>query len=255
MQYKDIMETLRYFKWLAKHKYYDKLTVIGIENSTACNRKCPYCPNFNYSRGNHLMSIELWNKIIDDLAQMNYTGSISPGLFNEPLIDERLPQLIKYARQKLPKSEILIYSNGDLVNEKTYKELKKAGVTRFRISQHDDKWKNTFMDSDAKLCPDIEIVRYHNYANPAILNNRGGLVDTIKPIYQPHCYMIVSTMWIDYTGKAILCCNDYLSSTNLGNVREKSINEIWTNSNYRKVRLDVLSGIYNVPICRKCNGL
>ena len=59
--------------------------------------------------------------------------------FNEPLIDKRLPSLIKYARSVLIDAHIRIVSNGDLINEDSILDLFHSGISELRISGHDEK--------------------------------------------------------------------------------------------------------------------
>ena len=49
-----------------------------------------------------LMDEKLYYKIIDELAELNYRGRVSPYLMNESLLDSRLEKFITYTREKLP---------------------------------------------------------------------------------------------------------------------------------------------------------
>lgn len=73
----------------------DFFSIIEIETITECNRKCVYCPNYQYDRGKHLMSEKCYKKIIDELAGIGFRGRVSPHFYGEPLLDKRLPDLIK----------------------------------------------------------------------------------------------------------------------------------------------------------------
>ncbi|MDR1945432.1 MAG: hypothetical protein LBQ59_05230 [Candidatus Peribacteria bacterium] len=50
---------------------------MDIETSTACNRRCSYCPNVYYDntllKNNSLMSEEVFLKIISDLGNERYS--------------------------------------------------------------------------------------------------------------------------------------------------------------------------------------
>ena len=82
------------------------------------------------------MSIELYKKIIDELAEINFTGIIDPILYGEPLLRKDLAYLMKYAHEKLPKATLRIVSNGAFLTIDKYVELVKAGVKIFLITQH-----------------------------------------------------------------------------------------------------------------------
>ena len=119
---------------------------INMETSTVCNRRCSYCPNSIYDRGLEKnkkdMPFWLFKKIIDELSEINFEGRLSPHFFNEPLLDERIFTLIKYAITKLPKARIVLYTNGDFLTPITYNALIEAGVSGFVITSHEGKHNN-----------------------------------------------------------------------------------------------------------------
>ena len=101
------------------HLYFDMINLINygttdmfssvqLETITTCNRKCWYCPNDKYGKPHDLMSIDIYKKIVDQLSNINYKALFSPHFYGEPLLDKRLPDLIEYARKKLPNSIIII---------------------------------------------------------------------------------------------------------------------------------------------------
>lgn len=82
------------------------------------------------------MDESLFQRIIDDLAQHNYSRSIYYHIYNEPLMDVRLPQFIEYTREKFSRSTIEIFTNGDLLDFDMYRTLINKGADRFVISLH-----------------------------------------------------------------------------------------------------------------------
>ena len=59
------------------------------------------------------MPRELFEKIIDDLVAIDYSRTVSFHFYNEPLMDERLPELIGHARKRLPRCVFDLSTNGD----------------------------------------------------------------------------------------------------------------------------------------------
>lgn len=86
---------------------------IGIETAALCNRSCVFCPNHEFKRPDDYMSWDMIHKILDDLVDMNYKGRIAPYIYNEPMRDERMLDIIALIREKLPKTCIMINTNGD----------------------------------------------------------------------------------------------------------------------------------------------
>ena len=83
-------------KEIKKNIFEKYVEIVNIETSTKCNRKCLYCPLSEYERGKNqnYMEEELFNKIISDLASINYRGTISLNIYNEPLLDKTIYEKI-----------------------------------------------------------------------------------------------------------------------------------------------------------------
>lgn len=254
------------FKKLWYYGTTDFFDYVTIETSTICNRRCSYCPNSVFDRGlpknERRMNKKLFQKIIDDLSSINFCGHLSLHGFNEPLLDDRLPDLIKYAGKILPQVEILITSNGDFLGPDKYDELVSAGVDRFFISEHEaDSQKNKKFKQNMKNLsaylekhPDRRVpVKYKIMTTDTSLQNRGGLVK-VKKIDNPRCLWPDKMLTIDVNGNVILCCNDYHSSVVFGNLRTKSIAEIWNSDSYKKIRKELENHIFKLDICKKCIG-
>ena len=111
---------------------------ICIETDSSCNRKCLNCPVSFYPRPHKRMPDNVFKGIIDQLAQKKYQGEITLHWYNEPLLDNRLADLISLARSKCPKSYIYFATNGDFLNEGLFRSLLRAGLDYIFISCYDD---------------------------------------------------------------------------------------------------------------------
>ena len=132
---------------------------IEIETTTFCNRKCSYCPNSIHDRGKHLMPMETIRKIISQLRELHWQGIVYLHHYGEPLTDKRLPRIVKMFRKQLPFSLVLIYTNGDFLDEEMYQ---KVHPHAFFISNHGNL--NTDIPNHWNI--------YIHTQN--VLNNRGG---------------------------------------------------------------------------------
>jgi len=112
---------------------------IELETSTFCNRRCPWCPNSIYKRGSKQKHInkKLFLKIIKDLKNIDYKGSLALHNYNEPLLDRYLYDWIKIIRKELPKVKIIIFTNGDFLTKTICNKLLNSGVSTLYISVHD----------------------------------------------------------------------------------------------------------------------
>jgi radical SAM protein with 4Fe4S-binding SPASM domain len=223
-------------KYLWKYQTTDFFDYINLETNTSCNRRCSYCPNSVFDRGliknEKLMSEEAFKKIIDELAEIKFTGKIIPCSFGEPLLDKRIFKFMKYVKNKLPKSKIYFMTNGDYLNEENRNKLVKIGVDKILVSPHDD-------------------VEYRE----SPLNNRGGLVAPKNLCSSPRCLLPDNPIVIDYKGDVILCCNDYHGAVKFGNIKKQKLVDIWNSKNYRKVRKDFKNKKFTFQICKNCVGM
>lgn len=238
------------------------LANVFIETTSICNLRCPYCPNSTVGRDQEFMEEATFYRIVDSLKEYdeNYTGLIAPHFYGEPLIDTRLEMFVRYIKNVHPLSDVVIYTNGELLSIARYKSLKEAGVNSFNISQHTDVQSKTLNDTIAYIKLNslpVEDLCLTDMAMQKIKFNRGGLVDA-EPIPEEVlaateiCIAAHRVMLFDYKGNAVICCNDYLSQHSYGNINYKSISDIWNGQDYRRIRNLVLYGYLPLPICRTC---
>lgn len=261
--------------------YPDMFHEINIETMTTCNRRCSYCPNSTFERGlfknQKIMETEVFKKVIDELAAIDYKGIIAPHFYGEPILDKRLPELVSYAHKKLPNATIKLVSNGDFLSVERYKELAQAGVRKFIITQHSPKMSSIvaklfeyFGDNPGDIkCkyfvtrrePGVKGVIKFQYQLLDLFYNRGGLVsldeDQEKKLVEnplPICFYHSNPLVITYNGEVPLCCQDYNSTIVFGNVKETPLLEIWRSKRFKDMRKKLAKRKYDLPICKSCVG-
>ncbi len=230
----------------------DIFTALDIETNARCNLKCSYCPVSMFDRGNEYMPEPLFRKIVDDVAAFPfvYKGRISPHFYGDPLLDERLPRLMRYTRERLPKAQIIIHTNGLKLTRTAYRELVAAGVTGFLITRHMKFWPKTVRDileqePDAKKY--LTLQRLDNVG----IFERGGNA----PVHRAHrfkrCFYVADEIAVDWRGY-VVCTNDFFCRDAFGNVRERSLGDIWWDSKFVATRRDLASGKIDLVHCREC---
>ncbi|MDD5016023.1 MAG: SPASM domain-containing protein [Atribacterota bacterium] len=249
-------------RWLIRYRHADFFNDLDIEINTNCNRRCSYCPNSVSERSSKknekLMPEETYRKIINELADINFNGRISPSLYGEPLLEKRLNKFIKYTRKKLPKVKIVILTNGDYLTIDIFKELIESGTNEFMVTQHDEKVASNIVELFEyikKYRKYRKFVKYNHFTSETPLCNRGGLVKPKVQNKTPRCATPDNPVVIDYAGNVLLCCNDYHSLIKFGNINNQKLLEIWFGEQYKKMRRDIRKGIFELPICKKCLGL
>ena len=234
------------------------IEVVDIETSTACNRKCSYCPNSIHDNAsisnNSFMSEEVFSKIVYDLWKNSYKWEICLQRYNEPLLDKRLSTFVSIASKSLPNATIAIYSNGDYLTIELYKELTKAWVNKFTITQH---WKKA-----SKWL--LEVIKYRE-SNPDNVIFKHKKMDTSWKFYnrwweiklsknQPKNFFCktLNSITINSKGEVVLCCNDYHSNYIYWNAWLENILDIYLSKEFQNQRLEAVTGEFSKKICNIC---
>ncbi len=89
------------------------------------------------------------------------------------------------------------------------------------------------------------------------MDNRSGKdlsdLGTVKPRLRRNCDLFLKQAYVLYNGDMILCCHDWRRTVVLGNVRERSISEIWNSDHFLRLIREYQAGNFeNLAICRSC---
>lgn len=112
--------------------YAQRPKYIQMETVTKCNARCEFCPQNEIMRDPARMPEATWKKIVDDTRGLGIT--YRPFLTNEPFVDNRMPEIVRYIKQNDPTATVEFNTNGELVTEKLGAELLEAGVDIMRFS-------------------------------------------------------------------------------------------------------------------------
>lgn len=230
-----------------------------IETRTDCNNHCPFCPHSFNKKDLGIMEWETYCKIINDLYSVGYNGRVALMLSNEPLLEERLIDMIRYAKNKSQRFFLDITTNGKLLTLKYVDKLFAAGLDNININDYrGDRDKNPL-----KLTGNLQEIfqAYHN--NPKItfqyrrtdeqLPNYGGNIpQKLSSEKLGFCNFPFRKLVISYKGDVLLCCSDFMYATNYGNIHNKSILECWNDKEFDKVRLSLLED-KRISLCEGCN--
>ena len=239
---------------------------IQIQTQTICNLNCQFCPNNKIEREHGIMSLEIYEKIINELSHLNYTGEIMLYLQNEPLLDKRMNKLIKYAHEKCPKAIIGLFSNGTNLTNEMLGNLFDSGLTFLRINDYsmvqankynrkegyDIKLKVQNFECFASNQKKIKIYCY--FPDISKMSNRSGLMEGVG-IPTPlnlFCNRPFEQMYINFKGEALFCCNDWMFDEIMGDLSKNTLFEIWTNDKYNFLRAELFRNTRK-GICRDCD--
>ncbi len=235
---------------------------VSIETRTDCNLKCSFCPQSINPRPNLTMAKDVFEQIIDELAEMNFAGRICPLVNNEPLLDDRITDLIGYARQKCPLSFLELLTNGRLLTRELLFDLFAAGLDSLIINDYrPDRDRHPFklsanLNEIVGLTQDMfrKKVSISLRSTSEQLGNRAGnIAATTKPLVRQFCALPFTGMWIQPEGKAVICCQDFRYQEIMGDVGENTLQEVWFSDKYRRIREELYNKDRTSKICQKCD--
>jgi len=270
---------------------------LHIQTISYCNAHCLFCayPEVAGRVSHGIMEDAVYTKIIDEAAQY-HPKRISLLLMNEPLLDRKLPERIRYAKQRLGgETEVTITSNGSLLTPKIIDRLIDSGLDRIKISiqgltkdtyeqimglnyERTFQGINRLVDtlkqrkaSQPKVVLSMvnvghnedEIRKYKRHwrrkgikATTVAFENKGGNIKEDISLHpfglqtMERCYRFNRCAYILYNGDVIPCCADWARTVVLGNVKEKSLREIWHGDRYQEFRAKYVTA--EIPECRDC---
>lgn len=251
-------------RWRALFPYrLDPLFIraVALETTTACTRRCPYCPPHSAMDIPRLeMPRELFTRVVSSLGARGYAGDIFFSLYGDSLCDPRLESLVAEAREKVKKARLVVFTNGDLLTEERYRALRRAGMDEMSLSKHSAELSPGLAGALERLGlaegPDfrVHVVDYYAAALPGaetgLLNNKGGLAPVRRPPLRSCCD--VESACVDCLGKVLLCNNDATSSYVFGDANEKDFWAVWEDPVFVRARRDILRGRWPFEICRRC---
>lgn len=282
-----------------QHLFYE-VNYMQIEAHTGCTRRCDFC-GIMHDRPHHPMELELFKNIVDQLTPKTKRMSFSLG--GEPLLNNELVRFIEYARAKLPKTQLSLLTNFDVITKKDQKidrilELYDAGINIIQADLYDSKsWeqfkeiigtnKNEFhkrnispfnyniggfnawsyhgvgnkyliycYEHDDFNYGTLATRRFHTWAGnmpSEFVESKGLKYDRDfpleKPCCEPLCYMAIES-----NGHVMLCCPNGPKSTNIGNVYDNGVYDIWRSEIFHKYRYALKIGRRDlIPQCYFCN--
>ena len=245
---------------LSSHREYlvQNIKVVDIETSTACNRKCSYCPNINHDNSsiekNSLMKEEVFAKIVKDLGNERYNWEICLQRYNEPLMDERISRLVAIASKSAPNATIAIYSNGDYLTVSLFKKLIEAWLHKFTITHHWNTPSKWFLDVEAyrKMNPDRMIFKSKKMDHSWKFYNRWWEITLSTNQPKNFFCKTLNCITINSEGEVILCCNDYHSQHLFWNAGTENILDICLWKEFQNIRIEAVTGLFSREICKIC---
>lgn len=246
--------------YVEKNGMYPLFQQVLIETRTDCNNNCPFCPHHFNDKPLGIMNWDTYKLIIDELVNIGFSGRVALMVSNEPLMDDRLIDMIAYVKEKTTRLFLDITTNGKILTLELVDELFSHGLDNLNINDYRGDRTNSPEKISSNLIPIA--VAYKN--NPKLtiqkrsydeqLPNYGGNIpqEISADADYGFCNFPFRKLVIDYSGNIILCCNDFTSETSMGNIHHKSLIECWNDVVFNQYR-DALLRNERIGLCSKCN--
>lgn len=236
--------------------------VLSVETRSRCNMGCTFCPvnKGTDPRAPGLLPTATIEKIADELAALRYRHTILLFGNNEPLLDDRILDIVRTFRRACPDSTLRILTNGSTLTNALARSLFEAGLTTLVVNNYTDG--RTLIKPVRRLLEDAgrfadRDIRVSVRRLDEVLTNRAGSAPNKARLAAPlkqFCALPFVDLHISYTGRVVLCCFDATGVSDFGNVNDSSLKELWEGPRFRAVRSELLRmnrGAH--PLCAGCD--
>lgn len=255
----EVTDTSYLRDFYSKNDQFPLFSQVLIETRTDCNKRCSFCPQSFYQREQEVMRWDIFQRIINSLASIGFAGRLVFLVTNEPLLEVRLIQMIKYSKQISSRFFIDLTTNGTLLNLEIVEKLFAAGLDNLSINDYrPDRKINQDKVSD-NLVPIISTFKhnpklcYTPRSDDEIWPNYAGVIpQNFDKTNFGFCNFPFRKIVFSVKGNVMLCCNDYFHETNFGNILNEPILSIWHSESINEIRSNLLNNI-RIGLCSKCN--
>jgi radical SAM protein with 4Fe4S-binding SPASM domain len=207
------------------------------------------------------MSRVLIDKLVLDLKNIKYRGSIALCGYGEPLLHKDIDYIVKELSKV---SSVEIVTNGDVLNAKVLKNLYNSKAARVLVSMYDGphqvkKFKEIVKKSNVP--DDFVILRdrwYDKNNNFGVkLTNRTGTIkigNQLDNSVHTTCYYPAYQFLVDWNGDVFLCPQDWQRRNAMGNIMQEKTFDIWVGKIMTKYRKELLKGSRKLNPCNSCNA-
>lgn len=238
--------------------------VVNIETVNRCNSTCAFCTANKNAEKRPFKMIEedLYHSIIDQLADWGYKGHLTLYGNNEPLLDPRIVEFHKYARQKLPDSFIFMSTNGLILTLDKLNEVKPY-INQLIINNYSMEMKlhkniqeiYDYVKAHPDEYKDVEILIQMRYLQEVLTNRAGSAPNKqeTEKVIKETCLLPFTDMWIMPNGKLGLCCCDNFEVTDFADLAVTPLKEAWSSAKFRAAREKIAPGRQEYPFCKHCD--
>lgn len=236
-----------------------------------CNRACVFCPRRDpaaFPNRREYLSLEVYERVLLDLAAIGYRGGISYSGFSEPLYHKHLIEMIAMTKRIVPAALLRLNTNGDMLKPAKMAAIHEAGLDDLLISLYDGPEQHDKFLAMARAAgvPEEWVIMRIRYLPPEegfglSLSNRGGTLkglehlgvatppEPLRAVCNYPLYLIV----VDYDGAVLMCPHDWGKRYVVGNVSDESIIAIWSGERMNTARQRLMAADRAFGPCATCD--
>jgi len=220
---------------------------VYLELSNLCNYADVHkkCPVNRLQKQKNILPSKIVRDVLQTLGRFRFSGSIGFHTYNEPLIDPRLFEFIRYARKACPQSNIYICTNGYYLTEGLALELVEAGASSFFISAYSQQEEERLKKIDVPV--DYTVQRM-------TLDDRLDLYEATETNCDKPCYSPLYQVIVTAEGRIALCCLDHQRRNCFGNLYEQSFEEAMKNDRMWLAYERLSKGDRFLSLCKRCTS-
>jgi len=245
-------------------------SLIEFNLSGLCNRKCVFCPRADpsvYPNVNEHISLDLYEKIMRELSEVEYSGMILYSAFGEPLLYKNIEAVLKISKEYCPNVRNETVTDGDFVTPAKLQSLFAAGLDTLLISLYDGPEQMDVFQAmiDEVGLSDTQVVLRKRWLPPEehygiTLSNRAGMVNIpevgisalAEPLQRP-CFYPFYQVLVNYDGAVLLCPHDWGKEIIVGNLNDSTIHDLWDSKIMRRTRRNLANSDRNFAPCKTCD--
>lgn len=246
-------------KFYTEHKHFPIFQQVLIETRTDCNNHCPFCPHAFTNKPLGIMEWNCYTAIIEQLCEMNYNGRVALMLSNEPLLDDRLKNMIEYAKSKSQRLFLDITTNGKLLTIELVDEFFRLGLDNININdyrgdrdKYPEKWSPYIEPIYTAYGNNPKVSFKHRRLDESLPNYAGNIPQVFNRKNYGFCNYPFRKLTIAYNGDVLLCCDDFMYDTSYGNVLTDKLIDCWNNTELNTIRFSLLEN-NRIGLCERCN--
>ena len=278
--------------------YQDPPNAMQVELTEGCNLACSFCGIQSIRENNadgpsnihgkasapyKYMTIELAKELCTKIKQAGWNPRLEFAMHGEPTMHPFFIDMIRLFRQELPKTSLMMTSNGGGLlrdTEKSVNQLMEAGLNVLFLDNYDrikivDKIQQRYTgpypvyqypadrnanphrrrkvtEHDIVVGLDLTLATAGTHAQ--VSNHAGNAFPLNHTQDGKRCAKPFREISVRWNGKIALCCNDWPGWYKCGSVMEQTLEEIWQGVAFHAAREKLYHGQRDFGPCNGCDN-